>query len=414
MVEIFMPKAGMDMKEGTLVRWLKEVGDRVQKDEPIMEIETDKITMEAESPGEGILLHKIVEEGSVVPVLSILGYLGEKGEAVPTDPATIENLTEASLAIDIPATPYAKKMASINGLDLKDIAPGGQDGIVRAADVMATPLAKRIANENRIDTKKIIGTGHHGKIVKSDVLSAMSGDSSETMATDDSYRTEIERTPIKGVRKVVGKRMYESYSQVPTVMQSMKVDMTALIEFRKQINEGRKEKISLNDFIIKATAIAVKEMPHVRSMIEGEELVTYAEANIGFAVAVTDGLYVPVIKNADMLSLGEISRQAKDLADKARNGTIRPDEYSGGTFSVSNMGMFDVYTFNPIINQPESGILGITGIEEVLRMIDGKVTVCKEAVLCMSYDHRVMDGVGSAKLKRRVKGLLENPIEILV
>ena len=213
---------------------------------------------------------------------------------------------------------------------------------------------------------------------------------------------------------MVGRRMFESYSQVPTVMQSMKVDMTELIRFRKKINEGRETRISINDFIIKATAIAVKELPHVRTMIEGDELVTYAEANIGFAVAVDGGLFVPVIRNADLLSVGEISRQARKLAESARKGTIQPDDCKGGTFTISNMGMYDVFTFNPIINQPESGILGITGTEDVLRMVDGKVVVRQEAVLCMSYDHRVMDGVGSARLKKRVKELIEHPMEILI
>ncbi len=208
--------------------------------------------------------------------------------------------------------------------------------------------------------------------------------------------------------------MFESYSQVPTVMQSMKADMTDLMELCREVNERRNQKITLNDFLIKATAIAVKELPHVRTMIEGDELVTYAEANIGFAVAVEDGLYVPVIYNADLLPLGEISRQAKELAEKARTRTIRPDEITGATFSISNMGMFDVYTFNPIINQPESGILGITGVEDVLKLVDGKVEVRKEAVLCLSYDHRVMDGVGAAKLKKRVKELIENPTAILI
>ncbi|MFR0986097.1 MAG: 2-oxo acid dehydrogenase subunit E2 [Frisingicoccus sp.] len=210
----------------------------------------------------------------------------------------------------------------------------------------------------------------------------------------------------------MGQRMFESYSQVPTVMQSMKVDMTELILFRKKINEGRKEKVSQNDFIIKATAIAVKELPHVRTMIVGDELVTYAEANIGL-LAVDGGLFVPVIKNADVLSVREISRQAKNLAAAARR-KIRPDDCTGATFTISNMGMFDVFTFNPIINQPESGILGITGIEDVLKMRDGNVVVRQEAVLCMSYDHRVMDGVGSAQLKKRVKELIEHPLDILI
>lgn len=433
MIEIFMPKAGMDMKEGTLIRWLKEVGDPVELDEPIMEIETDKITMEAESPGTGIFLSKIVEEGSVVPVLSVLGYIGEKGEKVPENsgPQTL-NFDTAPISSDaetislkeasdggetctgscVQATPYAKKIAKEKQIDLLEIQ-GSENGIIHGKDVLASSLAKRIAEEESIDLSMVEGSGHGGKIMKSDVekqrvLNIEEADS------QNSYRTIESKKPLKGMRKVVGKRMFESYSQVPTVMQSMKVDMTALIEFRKKINSGSEEKISLNDFIIKAVAIAVKELPHIRTMLIGDELVTFKEANIGFAVAVEDGLYVPVIKNADQLSLREISRQARELSGKARNGTIRPDEYSGGTFSVSNMGMYDVYTFNPIINQPESGILGITGVEDVVKLIDGNMVVRKEAVLCMSYDHRVMDGVGSAKLKHRVKELIENPIDILL
>lgn len=420
MVEIFMPKAGMDMKEGVLIRWLKEVGEPVELDEPIMEIETDKITMEAEAPGTGILLEKVVEAGSVVPVLSVLGYIGQPGEKIqPGAPRIMNFETKAEEKKEeekrgVPATPYAKKLAAEQNIDLTQVAPAQKDGIIYAENVRATSLARRVAAENQVDLKELSGTGKNGKIVKRDVVDNIAAKQNCKEEKECSYRTVESRQVLKGVRKVVGKRMFESYSQVPTVMQSMKVDMTELLEFRKKVNEGRNEKISLNDFILKATAIAVKEMPHVRTMVEEDELVTYKEANIGFAVAVEEGLYVPVIKNADLLSVGAISRQAKELAEKARNGTIRPDEYSGGTFSVSNMGMFDVYTFNPIINQPESGILGITGIEDVLKLTDGQVTVRKEAVLCMSYDHRVMDGVGAARFKKRVKELIEHPMEILV
>lgn len=435
MIEIFMPKAGMDMKEGTLIRWLKEEGEPVELDEPVMEIETDKITMEAEAPGSGILLKKIAAEGSVVPVLTVLGYIGEAGEEVPAQvpqvpdfdaspsagevadmPEAAEQvrITEGAAQTGIPATPYAKKLAAEKQIDLKDVVPSDKDGIVYAENVLATPLARRIAGEQQIDLNQVTGTGHNGRIMKDDVLEDGAVSQNQEAAAKNPYRTVEAKKPLKGVRKVVGKRMFDSYSQVPTVMQSMRVDMTALIAFRKEVNNNCKEKVSLNDFIIKATAIAVKELPHVRTMLIDGELVTYAEANIGFAVAVEDGLYVPVIKNADILSVKEISRQAKELAGKARAGTIRPDEYTGGTFSISNMGMFDVYTFNPIINQPESGILGITGIEEVVRPIDGEMSVRQEAILCMSYDHRVMDGVGAAKLKKRVRELIEHPMEILL
>lgn len=437
MIEIFMPKAGMDMQEGTLIRWLKNIGDEVEKDEPIMEIETDKITMEAESPGSGIFLSKLVDDGAVVPVLTVIGYIGEKGEQPPEahgvnlskpveekaagDLVSTENPVEMKKSIkkgqEVLATPYAKRLADETGVDLKEVQADAK-GIIHAKEVLATPLAKRAADGAGVDLSGVSGSGFNGKIVKADVEKFVAlpdaGRDANISGTEMNFRTVETRKTLKGLRKVVGQRMFESYSQVPTVMQSMKVDMTELILFRKKINEGRKEKVSLNDFIIKATAIAVKELPHVRTMIEGDELVTYAEANIGFAVAVDGGLFVPVIKNADILSVREISRQAKKLATAAREGKIRPDDCKGATFTISNMGMFDVFTFNPIINQPESGILGITGVEDVLKMRDGNVVVRQEAVLCMSYDHRVMDGVGSAQLKKRVKELIEHPLDILI
>ncbi|WP_418750888.1 dihydrolipoamide acetyltransferase family protein [Frisingicoccus sp.] len=436
MIEIFMPKAGMDMQEGTLIRWLKNIGDKVEKDEPIMEIETDKITMEAEAPGSGIFLSKLVDDGTVVPVLSVIGYIGEEGEKIPEKSEKAEETPKAekteglskaetaeapSKAVgttgDILATPYAKKLAAEKGINLENVS-ADSNGIIHAREVLATPLAKRAADAAGVDLADVNGSGFNGRIVKDDVekyvQSVGAGSAVNVSAETTNFRTVEARKPLKGLRKVVGQRMFESYSQVPTVMQSMKVDMTELILFRKKINEGRRDKVSLNDFIIKATAMAVKELPHVRTMIQGDELVTYAEANIGFAVAVDGGLFVPVIKNADILSIREISRQAKSLAAAAREGKIKPDDCKGATFTISNMGMYDVFTFNPIINQPESGILGITGIEDVLKMRDGNVVVRQEAVLCMSYDHRVMDGVGSAQLKKRVKELIEHPIEILI
>lgn len=420
MVEIFMPKAGMDMKEGRLIRWLKEVGDPVEKDEAIMEIETDKITMEAEAAQSGILLSKVVEEDAVVPVLTVLGYIGQKDEKVPdkilppkkVEAQKEENTIKVSQEVNqkvnhkVPATPLAKKIAAANHVDLASVKGSKQNGKISKIDVIRFIEEKTALENTVLDSTKDM---NQEVDKKADIIKV-----EQTGPENNMLRTLENRQPLRGIRKVVGERMFASYSQVPTVMQSMKVDLTKLFLFRSQLNECREHKFSINDFILKATAIAVKEMPHVRTMVVDGELLTYKEANIGFAVAVDEGLYVPVIHNADTLSLSQISAKAKELAEKSRNGTIRPDEYSGGTFSISNMGMYDVYTFNPIINQPESGILGITGVEEVLALEGDKVVVHKVAVLCMSYDHRVMDGVGSAKLKKRVKELLENPMEILL
>ena len=441
MIEVFMPKAGMDMKEGTLIRWLKNVGDHVELNEPIMEIETDKINMEAEAPGTGIFLAKLIEDGTTVPVLQTIGYIGEPDEKIPENrkesvvesaiPSSIELTQTEQTAVSVPggeiaATPYAKKLALDAGISLDSISSSSSTGEIRGRDVeaalehsrfAATPLAKKYAEVEGIKLDGIDGSGFGGKICKGDVLRAKTAHSvaeESDFSTDGTGRTVENRCPVQGMRKVVGERMFNSYNQIPTVMQSMRVDLTDLLAFRDQINENRQKRISINDLVLKATAIAVKEMPHCRTAIIGSEFVTYAEANIGFAVSVDDGLFVPVIHNADQLSLSQLSARAGELAEKARKGTILPDEYTGGTFTVSNMGMFDVYEFAPIINQPECGLLGIGGIHDELALKEGEVVTRKIALLCMSYDHRIMDGVGAAKLKSRVKELLQNPMEILL
>lgn len=477
MIEVFMPKAGMDMKEGTLLRWLKNVGDHVELNEPIMEIETDKINMEAESPGTGILLVKLIEDGATVPVLQTIGYIGQPDEAIPqkmqgmselngkhgaiqtTVPPVPEDgakdcntvdgggasnpvdYASNTAAAEVPpaATPYAKKLAKDAGIALESIPPSGALREIKGRDVLAalekhprtaTPLARKYAEVDGVNLDHISGSGFGGKVRKEDVLAAESttGSFATTNSADTAYtnvsadvpeiqknlRSVENRRPIQGMRKVVGERMFSSYSQIPTVMQSMRVDLTELLELRVKINQNREKRISVNDFILKATAIAVKELAPCRTVIIENEFVTYKEANIGFAVSVENGLFVPVIHNADQLSLLQISERAAELAEHARAGTILPDEYSGGTFSVSNMGMYDVYEFTPIINQPECGLLGIGGIHDELSLKEGELISRKIALLCMSYDHRIMDGVGAAKMKLRVRELLQNPVELLM
>lgn len=422
MEDIFMPKAGMDMREGRLIKWLKNVGDPVEKDEPIIEIETDKITMESESPCGGYLLAQLVEEDTVVPVLTVVGYVGQKDETLPAAPAAPLQAAPAQIASfsthavapqasagrpngGTPATPYAKKLAQERGIPLQSVLPSGDYGAAKAADVLATPLAKRIAKINNIDLSAVKGSGYGGKILQSDLL--------EPACAEEGPAIE-QSQPLTGIRKVVGERVLASHSQIPTVTQSVKADLSALLQLREQLNAGREQKFSINDFLLKATAMAVKELPHARTTLQEGSLVTYADANIGFAVSVENGLFVPVIKQADRLSLSQISSQARELAQKAREGGIRPDEYSGGVFSVSNMGMYGVYDFTPILNPPESGLLGVGGIHEELALRDGEIVVKKMVILCMSYDHRVMDGAGAAAIKNRVKALLENPMEILL
>ncbi len=271
---------------------------------------------------------------------------------------------------------------------------------IKASDVLATPLARRVAQCKSVDLAYVSGSGHGGKITKADVLA--------TIPTGDEMRVQL-----KGMRKVIACRMSKSAQECPTVTQNMKVDVTKLLKLRTQININRENKITINDFILKIVANAVAQNSFARTQIDKEELVIKQYTNIGFAVGMEDGLLVPVIKNADKLSLSEISAQSKALAKKAREGTITQDELSGGVFTVSNMGMYDVLSFSPIINQPEGAILGVCAISDELALTEGQVTVKKVMIISLAFDHRVMNGTEAAKLQLCMKQLIENPLEAL-
>lgn len=393
MTEIFMPKAGMDMKEGRLIRWLKEVGDPVEKDEPVMEIETDKITMEAEAPGSGILLAKTVEEDTWVPVLSVIGYIGEPGEKIPeapvaspkapessqqeeaplpsvpggsAEPAALappekksreaqtgpsaereaaavsggqkQNPSAPSADSPIPATPYAKKAARERGLDLKDIVPGRSDGVIRAADVLATPLARRIAQDQGVDLSAVAGTGCHGKVTKGDVLAAAQSSGAGFAA-----------------------------------VQAVKADITCLLDLISQLNGSREKALSLDAFFLKAAALAVQK-----------------------------------------LSLSRISAQIGELTEKALSHTLSSKETVPAAFGVCDMSSFGVYAFTPVLRSGEAGIFGLAAPEDALVLEDGQVTVHKTAVVCLRYDARVLSEAQAAQLLSAMKSLLQTPMEILL
>ena len=441
-IELTMPKNGMDMTEGTIVRWLKNEGDHVDRDEPIMEIETDKITMESEAPAEGYLLKKLYEDGAVVPVLTVIGYLGEKGEEVPDAPAApvVEAkkeeapapaavpVAEAPAAAPvaatvvsgdgIAATPMAKRLAAEKGIDLASIKPSGKHGEIVAADVeggkaapKASMLAARIAADQGIDLTQITGSGFGGKILKNDLTGASSVD-----AVMQEIDAVIERHKMSGMRKVIAQRMSQSHAEVPPVTQNTKVDVTDLIALRAQINNGldKSDKISLNDILIKAVSRALCSHERMRMQLDGDEFVMIDKINVSMAVSVDGGLVVPVIRDADRKSLYEISRDAKDLASRAREGKLLPDEMKGGVITISNLGMYGIHSFTPIINQPEASIIGACEVEDELALVDGEVCVRKKMILSLTYDHRVMNGAEAAEFAMTLKELLEHPLSILI
>ena len=429
-VTVYMPKNGMDMTEGTLVRWLKAEGDTVQKDEPIMEIETDKVAMEAESPADGVLLKKVHQDGDVVPVLTTLGYIGEPGEAVPEETSgtagTPEKAPSAPAAAGDPriaATPAARRLAREKQLDLHGIAPGGPAGEIRRRDVekaagqagKATGLAKAMAEKLNLDLSTVAGTGFGGKVTKADILRLQEGapaQSGEAPAAPADGR----RIRMNSMRRAIARRMLASHTQIPPVTQSSKVDVTELLRLREQMNAGRDrgERISLTDLAVRAVAKALLRYPRFRMRLEGEEYTRLDRIDVGVAVGLEDGLLVPVVRNADQKSVAVLSAEIKALAQRARDGSLRAEDMGDACITVSNLGMYGTYSFTPIVNQPEAAIVGVCSVEDELALTEGAVTVRKKMMICVTYDHRIINGMESSLFQSEVKRLLEHPVELLL
>lgn len=433
--EIIMPKAGMAMEEGTVLEWFKKEGDYVEAGEAILLIETDKVSMEVEAETSGTIIKIIGKPGEVLPVFTVIGYIGEKGEIVedktedkkvdtevkeetkkPDEiektPTPIVNNTEK-----VRATPASRRIAKEKNVDLNNVNGTGPNGRVQASDIedymdskseiKATPLAERIAKDKEIDLNNITGSGFNGKIRKDDL---------EAITSKEQLKGRI--IPLKGMRKIIADRMSESYYTAPTVTLNIEVDMTNSISLRKQIIETIKtktgKKISFNDIIIKATALALKDVDIVNSSFTSEGIVVHENINIAIAVGLDDGLLTPVIRDVDKKSLSQIVVEAKDLQERTISGKLNPDELTGSTFTISNLGMYNITSFNPIINQPNIAILGVCAIQDKMVVIDKEPQIRPMMTLCVTLDHRVIDGVPGAKFLNRIKEILENPWEMLV
>jgi len=317
----------------------------------------------------------------------------------------------------VPATPLAKTLAALKGIDLKGIRSTGIYGEIKARDVEQakvadiTPLAKRIAEENNVDLAKIQGSGFKGKIRKEDIFAVTVASYTEK---SEIGKDKTNKKPLIGMRKVIAERMLKSHLEAPPVTLNAKADVTELTALKNKLREKSNLKVSYNDFVLKAVAIALKEYPNINVSIEKNEIIYKNEINIGVAVALDGGLIVPNIKNADTLSLKKLSKISRELAAKGREGKLTADEIERGTFTVSNLGMYDVLSFTPIINPPESAILGVCAIEEHLKRVGDRIEDREMMGLSLTFDHRVIDGADGALFLRRIKVLLENPLEILI
>ena len=415
---ITMPKMSDTMQEGTIASWLKKVGDDIKSGEIIAEVETDKATMELESYEDGTLLYIGVEAGDSVPVDGVIAVIGEKG-------ADFETLLKAQKSNSSePAAESKPEPAAETKTESKSPAPAtaapSAPAPVNNADgerIKASPLAKKIAEEKGVDIRQVSGSGDGGRIIKKDVENFVPAAAPQAAAAagaptvgQESFKEE----KVSQMRKVIAKRLAESKFGAPHFYLTMEINMDKAIEARKSMNEVSPVKISFNDMVIKAAAAALRQHPKVNSSWLGDKIRYNEHIHIGMAVAVEEGLLVPVIRFADNLSLSQISTQAKTLGGKAKNKELQPKDWEGNTFTISNLGMFGIDEFTAIINPPDACILAVGGIKETVIVKDGQMQIGNIMKVTLSCDHRVVDGsVGSAFLIT-LKSLLEDPVRILV
>ena len=411
-----MPRLSDTMTEGTVAKWHKKVGDAISEGDLLAEIETDKATMEFESFQEGVLLHIGVQEASTAPVDCILAILGEEGEdvsaVIEADAAPVieekveepkEVKKETSVKVDPIETPKASSPV-VESFPSVVVSKSTSNGRVKAS-----PLAKRLAKEKGVDISLIPGSGEGGRVVKRDVDNYQSG-VVRTGLTEERYSEE----PVSQMRKTIARRLSESKFTAPHFYLSITVDMDNAISSRKAINEKLGHKISFNDIIVKASAMSLREHPTVNSSWRGDVIRRNEHVNVGVAVAVEEGLLVPVVRYTDTKTLSEISKEVKAFAQGAKDKKLQPADWEGSTFTISNLGMFGIDEFTAIINTPDACILAVGGIQQVPVVKEGQIVPGNVMKLTLSCDHRVVDGASGAAFLQSLKAYIENPITMFV
>ena len=457
--EIIMPKLGVDMQEGEIIEWKKQEGDVVNEGDILLEIMSDKTNMELEAEDSGVLLKITRQAGETVPVTKVIGYIGAEGEVVADnvasapaaepapkveEVATVEApvvATQAPVVHEggkVRATPKARKVARELGIDLTQVPGTGAKGRVHADDVenfkgaqpKATPLARKIAADLGIELATVSGTGFGGKITKEDVLAISAPAQVKEAAAAPVVEAKPEKVlpegveviPMSAMRKAISKGMTHSYLTAPTFTLNYDVDMTNLMALRKQVLDPIMNKtgmkVTFTDLIGLAVVRTLMKEEHRylnASLIDdAQNIELHKFVNLGIAVGLDDGLIVPVVHGADKMSLSDFVVASKDVIKKAQAGKLKAAEMSGSTFSITNLGMFGTKSFNPIINQPNSAILGVSATIQTPVVVDGEVVVRPIMGLCLTIDHRIVDGMNGAKFMVDLKHLIENPMELLI
>ncbi len=431
---VTMPKLGFDMAEGTLVRWVKAEGETVTKGEVLAEIETDKATVEVESMFSGVLNRQLVEQGAIVPVSTPIAVIAQPGEQVTEIPGV-----ETAAASEKPAAPAVGNTGATAAVApaAAGVAPAAVGvapaaaGVEDTGPLKASPLAKRIAAESGLNLKTVPGSGPGGRIVKRDVEAAMSMGATGTPAVAPAQgpvplaaplwqpgapAPEDERTPVNKLRGIIARRMTESKQSVPHFYVTHEIDMDALMRLRKQVNDllPEEQKTSVNDFIVKGVALALRQFPGINTSLSGSELVRHGHVNVGVAVALDAGLMTVVVKDADQKPLRVISAEVKEMVARARAGKVRPEDIEGSTFSISNLGMYDVEDFIAIINPPEAAILAVGSARQVPVVKNGEIVVGTRMKATISADHRVTDGAEAARFMQALAQALEEPMRLML
>ena len=457
---ILMPKLGFNMESGQLVKWHKKEGEPVQKGDALFEVLTDKTNMVIESTVSGVVRKILAEEGETLAVFLPIAIIGSADEDIgpmireaaaklgKTEMAdsgsskSAEDLPDEApgqeeISPNVPSlrrlnfSPKARKYIQQNNIDITtlDLKGTGFQGGITAADVAAyvkcnrdriTPLAEKIAAQKKLDLCGLKGTGQAGKITKADVEGFMNKKEEKASSQADPLgdRRVLKTISYSGMRKIIGDRLSQSMFTAPHVYFTTSIDVDHLIALRQQVNSFQEQKVSLNDFMAAAVTKALRKYPELNSSLQGDKIIQYEDVNLGIAVGLETGLIVPVIKKAQSKSITQIAREGRVLIDKALKGALMPDEYKGGTFTISNLGMFGVENFTAIINPPEAGILSISAVKKtpVVMEADGEDKILIRSVMhiTLSVDHRIIDGLMATRFINQVKALVEKPISIII
>ena len=446
-VELRMLQMDQTMTKGKIGKWLVKEGDTVTQGQPLLEIETDKVVHEQEAPTDGIIAQILAEEGTNVPVNAILAVIGAPGEEVARIEADTAPERQVQVKPEQPkptppstgdapkASPAARQLAEKLAINLTEVKPSGPGGRILESDVQryidlrgpapstettrlkASPLARRLAKEHGVDLTSIAGSGPDGRIVRDDVLQIASATPEAPVVETPAIQQAAEVIAMDGIRGIIAERMTLSVQTNASVTLHTETDATAFVELRGMLNEklqARDVNITYTDLLVKVVANALREHPRLNATLTDEGIHLLPEINIGVAVALEDGLVVPVVRNADKERLSEISGQVKNFAERARSNQLTPGELQGGTFTITNLGNFGIDAFTPIINPPESAILGVGQILKKPVVHNDEIVIRSMLTLSLTFDHRVIDGAPAAQFLQTVSGYIQDPYLLLV